>query len=285
LPPPPDTSRRIGELLRRYEDQAHDRAQRMIAFADVERCRHLQVAEHFGEAAATPCRMCDVCAPGGAAQRQRTAAPPLPADLARAILETVDGLTWPVGERGLAAMLSGAVDAPPSAQQHAAYGLLAAARPYKVKRWIGQLIEHGNLEHFQSRDGYRLLRVANRANPPELDPPVLARSGRPFVAGTGAIDDAQDPASPTTEREALRRVVEASPEATALYEKLRTWRLERAKATGVAAFVILTNSTLYEIAIRRPASSYALGNIYGIGKQKLEQWGESLLALVQEGGS
>ncbi len=286
LPPPPDTSRRISELLRRYEDQAHDRAQRMIAFVDVERCRHLQVAEHFGETAETPCGMCDVCTPGPAAQRQRSAAPPLPKDLARAILDAADGLTWPVGERGLAAMLSGSVDAPPSAQQNAAYGLLAAARPYKVKRWISQLIEHGNLEHFESRDGYRLLRVASRAKLPELDPPVLARSGRPYVADADAAADAQDPAAaPTTERETLRRIVEASPEASVLFEQLRAWRAEQAKANGVAAFVILPNTTLYEIAIRRPASSYALGNVSGIGKQKLEQWGEAILALLQEKGT
>ncbi|HEY8745109.1 MAG TPA: HRDC domain-containing protein, partial [Chloroflexota bacterium] len=219
-------------------------------------------------------------------QRQRTAAPPLPKDLARAILDAADGLTWPVGERGLAAMLSGAVDAPPSAQQNAAYGLLAAARPYKVKRWISQLIEHGNLEHFESRDGYRLLRVANCAKLPELDPPVLARSGRPSVADAGAAPDALDPAAaPTTEREVLRRIVEASPEAAALFEQLRAWRAEQAKAKGVAAFVILPNTTLYEIAIRRPASSYALGNVNGIGKQKLEQWGEAILALIQEKGT
>ncbi|HEV7217218.1 MAG TPA: ATP-dependent DNA helicase RecQ [Chloroflexota bacterium] len=279
LPPPPDTSRRIGELLRRYEEQAHDRARRMIAFADVERCRHLQVAEHFGETAQTPCAMCDVCAPTAAVQRQRAAAPPLPKDLARAILDAVDSLAWPVGERGLAAMLSGAVDAPPSAQRSDSYGLLTAARPAKVKRWVSQLIEHGNLEHFESRDGYRLLRVARRSDLPQLELPVLGRSERSPLTGTAA-GSAQD-REPATEREALRQVVEASPEATALYEQLRLWRLDQAKANGVAAFVVLTNTTLYEIAIRRPASSYALGNIYGIGKQKLEQWGEAILALVR----
>ena len=285
LPPPPDTSRRISDLLRRYEEQAHDRARRMIAFADVDRCRRLQVAEHFGETAQTPCGMCDVCAPDTAAQRQRTAAAPLPANLAGAILDAIHHLTWPLGERGLAAMLSGAVDAPPSAQQNAAYGLLAAARPSKVKRWISQLIEHGNLEHFESRDGYRLLRVASRANPPELDLPILARSGRPNPTDDDAATDGPDPASAESERDALRGAVEASPEATALFEQLRAWRTEQAKANGVSAFMILPNMTLYEIAIRRPASSYALGNINGIGKQKLEQWGEAILALVQEKGS
>jgi ATP-dependent DNA helicase RecQ len=54
LPPPADTVPRIGRLLQDYAGQAQERAVRMIAFADVERCRHLQVAEHFGETAETP---------------------------------------------------------------------------------------------------------------------------------------------------------------------------------------------------------------------------------------
>jgi RecQ family ATP-dependent DNA helicase len=61
LPPPPDATQRIENLLQRYMAQARERAERMIAFAQVDRCRHQQVAEHFGETVAVPCGQCDVC--------------------------------------------------------------------------------------------------------------------------------------------------------------------------------------------------------------------------------
>ena len=270
LPPPPDTARRITDLLARYGEQARERAGRMIAFAETDRCRHQQVAEHFGERARVPCGMCDVCSPRAAPRHDAPAARPLPDDIAAAILDTVDGLAWPLGQRGLAAMLSGAVDAPPSAQRSADYGLLAGARPYKVKRWIEQLVEHGNLERYESRDGFPLLRIARRGDLPELDRPVAARSGRPYLAG----DDA----------DALREAVEASPEAGARVQKLRAWRSEEARAAGIAPFMVLHDRALHAIALRRPAVPSALRSIDGIGPQKLARYGEALLALVREEG-
>jgi ATP-dependent DNA helicase RecQ len=66
----------------------------------------------------------------------------------------------------------------------------------------------------------------------------------------------------------------------ALFEALRAWRAEQAKAQGVPAYVILHDKTLHELAARRPASLEELLDVPGIGQAKAERYGAGLLAVV-----
>jgi DNA helicase-2/ATP-dependent DNA helicase PcrA len=83
--------------------------------------------------------------------------------------------------------------------------------------------------------------------------------------------------------------VEAAPTArkrvkepqSPVYDALKTWRLKRAKADDVPAYVVFHNSTLAEIAERRPSSITELASIPGIGPTKLERYGDELLAALE----
>jgi DNA helicase-2/ATP-dependent DNA helicase PcrA len=68
-----------------------------------------------------------------------------------------------------------------------------------------------------------------------------------------------------------------------LFDALRAWRRERAKADGVPAYVVFHDRTLDEIARRRPRSSDELAAVPGIGSAKLERYGVDLLAVVAPG--
>jgi ATP-dependent DNA helicase RecQ len=72
----------------------------------------------------------------------------------------------------------------------------------------------------------------------------------------------------------------AAADAT-LFEALRGFRLERARAEGVPPYVILHDRSLRDIARRRPASLDALRLCFGVGPAKAERWGEALLAVVR----
>jgi DNA helicase-2/ATP-dependent DNA helicase PcrA len=65
-----------------------------------------------------------------------------------------------------------------------------------------------------------------------------------------------------------------------LFERLRQWRTERAREEEIAAFMVFSNATLEEIAIRRPQSSRELLKVSGVGKEKLQKYGDALLELV-----
>lgn len=71
-----------------------------------------------------------------------------------------------------------------------------------------------------------------------------------------------------------------SDEQVPLFNTLRDWRAERAKQEGVPQYVIFTNQQLAQVVIDRPSSLAALGKIRGLGKAKLEKYGNEMLAVL-----
>jgi hypothetical protein len=67
-----------------------------------------------------------------------------------------------------------------------------------------------------------------------------------------------------------------------LYTKLETWRRETARTEDRAAYLILTNDTMQQIASLKPQTVQELLDIKGIGEVKLERYGEALLKLIKE---
>ncbi len=66
----------------------------------------------------------------------------------------------------------------------------------------------------------------------------------------------------------------------ALFERLRSWRLERAKTDGVPPYVVFGDATLRAIAERRPADAANLLDISGVGPTKLDRYGAEVLDLI-----
>ena len=250
-----DAAGRMSALLARLEERALERVHGLARYAESGRCRQQVIAEHFGEAGGAACGTCDACTAVTAAGGMPVASAPepeLPGDVAGAILAAVRGLRWPLGLTGLVAMLGGSVAAPPSARRSGGYGVLAAARPGTIKRWVLALVDSGHLERYESDDGYPLLRtVETDAPPPEL--------GR------------------------VRRAAAAEPEGdvdAGLFERLREWRLETARAESVPAFVVFSDRTLRALAAVRPGDEAALAAVPGVGPAKLERYGSALLAQI-----
>ena len=70
------------------------------------------------------------------------------------------------------------------------------------------------------------------------------------------------------------------PAAQGLWEALRAWRLEEARRQELPPYVIFHDTTLIEIARRRPASLATLAEIPGVGRSKLERYGNAVIAVV-----
>lgn len=74
------------------------------------------------------------------------------------------------------------------------------------------------------------------------------------------------------------------PEPTPEFEALRRWRAERAKADEVPAYVVFHDSTLHEIAARRPGSREELSAVPGVGPAKLERYADGVLETLAATG-
>ncbi|MGI8974338.1 MAG: RecQ family ATP-dependent DNA helicase, partial [Gaiella sp.] len=237
----------VDALLERYRSEAIARAERIIDFAETTRCRHRQVAEHFGEPHPGDCGMCDVCAPRERAPTVRRSTSTLPGDVAGSIVDAVARLRWPLGRRSLVALLRGSVKAPPSARRSPAYGALDAASDAEVTRWVRALELSGALVEKTTEDGFKVLGARSGVALPNLGPAQAAE---------GAV---------------------VSDE---VVERLRSWRASRSRDDGVPAYVVLHDATLAEIATRVPTSHAELAAIKGVGPAKLERYGDDLLAVL-----
>ena len=70
----------------------------------------------------------------------------------------------------------------------------------------------------------------------------------------------------------------------ALWQRLRSRRLELAREQGVPPYVIFHDATLMDMIRRRPRSLAELGEIPGVGRSKLERYGGIFLEVVAEQG-
>jgi len=65
------------------------------------------------------------------------------------------------------------------------------------------------------------------------------------------------------------------------FDALKAWRLARAREDDVPAYLVFHNTTLEEIAARRPRSLDELAAVPGVGPAKLERYGEGVLAALE----
>lgn len=85
-----------------------------------------------------------------------------------------------------------------------------------------------------------------------------------------------------------RKVISKTSEAQLdpdLLEYMREWRRTVAKEQGVPAFVVLHDTSLYEICRVLPASLAQLCTITGIGERKADTYGQRILAALQQYGN
>jgi ATP-dependent DNA helicase RecQ len=86
-----------------------------------------------------------------------------------------------------------------------------------------------------------------------------------------AVGSASDRVAPSLEGEARDR-----------FEALRAWRRQEAQSQGVPPYVVFHDRTLLELAADPPADQQALARVPGVGRAKLDRYGQALLAVLQE---
>ena len=103
------------------------------------------------------------------------------------------------------------------------------------------------------------------------------REGRaapsPFLQEIGVASPA-----PTAARAKGKPV--AAPTGGPLFDRLKAWRRDRAKADGVPAYVVFHDATLAAIAERKPGSRVQLAQVPGIGPAKLDRYADEVLAVL-----
>ncbi len=112
---------------------------------------------------------------------------------------------------------------------------------------------------------------------------------RAVLRGERRVELRRDPAAPRGRAKGEKRKAPGSglvegPADAALFDRLRARRMELARAQGVPPYVIFHDSTLAEMARRRPRDSLALSTVPGVGAAKLARYGDAFLAVINDAG-
>ena len=244
-----------------------ERLERMIGLTQVPTCRTQALLACFGEVLSEPCGHCDSCAN-----------PPRLADgteAARKALSAVYRTGQMFGAVHVVNVLRGEKTDQVSRFRHDQLAVFGLGRERPAEFWRGvlrQLVVQGALQYGEGeRAGLALV--------PE--------AARPILRGEATVLVREDAPRPRRAREAARAPGAVEPrlaaEGGAVFDRLRAWRLDEARAQKVPPYVIFHDSTLREIAAASPRTREALGEVRGVGASKLERYGDAILAVMRYG--
>jgi ATP-dependent DNA helicase RecQ len=228
--------------------QERERLNVLAAFVEAATCRRAILLRHFGEDPPERCGNCDNCLE-----------PPATIDVttvAQKLLSAAFRTEMRFGVAHLEAVLGGNDSEKVRQFGHhrlSVFGIMEAEELALVKPVARSL----------------LARDALRAD--EFGGLSFGPGARAILKGEQPVVIAVPP------KRARRKRGQADYPHDPLFEALRSWRRDRAKEQGVPPYVIFHDSTLREVAARKPASLSELSTIEGIGDTKLERHGESLL--------
>jgi len=250
-------------------DEAHRRRQgrhleAMLALCETVGCRRVQLLAYFGEKA-DPCGNCDTCLNPPESWDGTVAAQKLLSAVVRLDRERHQRF----GAGHVIDILLGKETPKISQHRHdelSVYGIGADLRDSEWRGVVRQLLAQGLLSVEGDYGTLSITEASAEVLRGQRQVPLRREPERPVKA--------KQPKSKTP--------VEMPAEALPVFERLRSWRGATAKEQGVPAYVIFHDATLREIATRLPASLGELGQINGIGENKLKKYGEQVLEALAE---
>ncbi len=226
------------------------------------RCRREALLAYFGETRPAPCGACDICLDTGALE---DATEPM-----RKFLSCV----FRTGERFGAAhvidVLLGNTTEKIIQFGHVTVSTYGIGRELSKKQWrvvAGHALAAGLVRHHDNGFGGLVLTDAAR--------PVLRGEARVMMK-LPAQREKRRRGAPATAGGAMPMAPHGP-----LFDALRRYRLDLARAAGAAPFTIFHDRTLEELAALKPATLDALSRCYGIGVIKLEKYGPAVLDIVR----
>ena len=255
-----------GEATDRQRRIERQKIEALIGYCETVSCRRQVLLGYFGEADHPPCGNCDNCQT------------PVPSWDGTIAAQKALSAVYRTGQRFGA---------------HHLVDVLLGAETERVQR-----LGHNRLKTFGvgtelDRRGwlsvYRQL-VAQGVVLPDVvghGGLSLAPAAAEILRGSRSVrfrveDRGRERRTPRTDRKSKTGGADLDPAARSLWESLRAWRLEEARRQELPPYVIFHDSTLMEMARRRPASLAALAEIPGVGRSKLERYGGAVIAVVAE---
>jgi ATP-dependent DNA helicase RecQ len=250
----------MSEAQRRIERQ---KCEALIGFCETVSCRRQALLGYFGEREHPPCGNCDNCRDPVASWDGTVAA--------QKALSAAYRTGQRFGAHHLADVLVGNATERVRRFGHDRIKTFGAGAELDPRGWLSvirQLVAQGHL--LPDPEGHGGLMFGESAE-------AILRGTREVRLRRDAGRERGSRRKPATPAD---RALDAAAEA--LWTALRAWRLEEARRQEVPPYVIFHDATLTEVTRRRPASLDALAEIPGVGRSKLDRYGDALLAVLSK---
>lgn len=233
----------------------------LTRYAEGDVCRRVPLMAYFGETYTTEnCGMCDNCRRGEQAQVDITVP-------AQKFLSCVARTGEAFGANHVVDVLLGSQNEKVLKYGHQNLSTHGIGKELKRDQWhnIGrQLVQKG----FLNVEGeFSVLKLTSRAYEALKNREPIFGLIQEELAGRKAV-------------EAVGADAELLQFDKVLFDLLKTKRKELADAGQVPPYVIFPDRTLLEMAAYYPQSPDALGKIHGVGKVKLERFGDEFLGVI-----
>ena len=234
----------------------------MLAFCELTSCRRRAVLNYFGESASEKCNYCDTCV-----------TPPETFDgteVVQKALSTIYKTGQRFGANYVIDVLHGKETDRVFQFDHHKLSVFGIGKELHYDEWRGvlrQLVVRGLV--IVDVQGYNGLK--------------LHESCREILKGHEQIllhKALKEQKKSTPKKRRQKSDLEDLDYDELLYEKLRAWRSDIAKSANLPPYTILHDASLKEIAAFKPTSEADLLTISGIGKAKLERYGQEILVLI-----
>jgi len=251
-------------LVRRLIDNVENPEQRrvelhklnaMIGFAEALTCRRRVLLGYFGEHREEDCGNCDICLDPPETYDAR--------EYAEMALECVRELGGEYGLGYVVDVLRGANTKRIRERGHDKLATYGAGAKLTADEWtsiLRQLVHRGYFTQDVSRHG--ALKPTRKAERIEHGEPVILARWQPGV------------------RRKLARLGAEKDEA--LYAKLDELRHAIAEEENLPPHIVFSDVALTEMGQRKPTTPEELARISGVGKVKLETYGERFLQVIRE---
>ena len=301
-------------LLEHKAERDRARLRRLLRYVQSTECRHATILRYFGDPQADGVcgSRCDRCLARSAGQRLGRAPTETQWEEIQKVLSAVARLRGRYGRARVIQLLAGSRDqkllqarldrlptygALRGTPQRYLRALLDALEEADCVRSVGTdyptlaLTERGQQVMRREQEVRLNLSPAVSAGPaPRAAAPGSKSAGTAGAAGPPDPVDPVDPVDPADPADPVDPVdpvdpadlADSPPVDPALFERLRTWRMEQARDRGLPAYVVFHDATLRRIATVRPLDEAALLAIKGVGPAKVETYGPSLLGLLRE---
>lgn len=234
----------------------HQRLQAMMAFLENADCRRPMLLKYFNEDHPGNCGLCDNCL----AKPETWNA----TEAAQKMLSCIYRTGQRYGASHLIDVLQGKPSDRISALGHDDISTFGIGRELDKTRWhtvLRQLLAKGHIE--PDPHGHGGLQ--------------LTEQSRGLLRGEETLECRIDTLESTKST-----IARATSEAvdTPLWRAFKAWRLEKAQAQGVPPYVIFHDQTIQSIIDARPETLEALGQVHGVGRHKLQRYGDEVLAVL-----